>query len=157
VDRWLPGWSGYLTAICRPTPAGWSPGTSTVVRWVGIVLFTCGGALRPWLVYVRGDRFSGLFAIQIGNTLITRGVNGVIRHLSYLRLLINSLGWDQAFRSGFGVLLTALIMPPLVARNRAEVRLLHTQFGDAYCARIWWLVARLHWRFELEWQSGVER
>jgi protein-S-isoprenylcysteine O-methyltransferase Ste14 len=93
---------------------------------------------------VLGDRFSGLFAIQIGNTLITRGVYGVIRQLSYLRLLINSLGWDQAFRSGFGVPLTALIMPPLVARNAAEVRLLHTQFGDAYCARIWGLISGLH-------------
>jgi protein-S-isoprenylcysteine O-methyltransferase Ste14 len=37
-----------------------------------------------------------------------------------------------------GVLLTALMIPPLLARIRAEERLLRTQFGDeygAYCAR----------------------
>jgi protein-S-isoprenylcysteine O-methyltransferase Ste14 len=30
------------------------------------------------------------------------------------------------------VLLTALLVPPLVARIRAEERLLRTQFGDEY-------------------------
>jgi protein-S-isoprenylcysteine O-methyltransferase Ste14 len=53
-------------------------------------------------------------------------------------LLVNSLGWALAFRSVVGVLLTALLIPPLVARIRAEERLLRTQFGDeydAYCRR----------------------
>jgi protein-S-isoprenylcysteine O-methyltransferase Ste14 len=53
-------------------------------------------------------------------------------------LLVNSLGWALAFRSGVGVLLTALLIPPLVARIHAEERLLRTQFGaeyDAYRAR----------------------
>lgn len=41
-------------------------------------------------------------------------------------------------KSGAGVLLTVLIIPPLLTRIRAEERLLRTQFGaeyDAYCAR----------------------
>jgi protein-S-isoprenylcysteine O-methyltransferase Ste14 len=53
-------------------------------------------------------------------------------------LLVNSLGWGLAFRSGVGVLLTALTILPILARIRAEERLLNTQFGaeyDAYCAR----------------------
>jgi protein-S-isoprenylcysteine O-methyltransferase Ste14 len=33
-----------------------------------------------------------------------------------------------------GVLLTALTIPPLIARIHAEERLLHTQFDDAYDA-----------------------
>ena len=81
---------------------------------------------------------AGLVAIQPGHTLVTSGVYGVIRNPSYLGLLINSLGWALAFRSGVGVLLTALLIPPLVARMRAEERLLRSQFGDeyeAYCAR----------------------
>ena len=85
-----------------------------------------------------GRRFSGLVAIQPEHTLARSGVYGVIRHPSYLGLLVNSLGWGLAFRSGVGVLLTALAIPPLVARIRAEEKLLHTQFGgeyDAYCAR----------------------
>jgi protein-S-isoprenylcysteine O-methyltransferase Ste14 len=62
-------------------------------------------------------------------------------------LLVNSLGWGLAFRSGVGVLLTALIIPPLLARIRAEERLLRTKFGaeyDAYCARTSRLIPRLY-------------
>lgn len=47
-------------------------------------------------------------------------------------MLVNSLGWALAFRSGVGVLLTALLIPPLLARIRAEETLLRTQFGDEY-------------------------
>jgi protein-S-isoprenylcysteine O-methyltransferase Ste14 len=108
------------------------------IRWLGVVLFTIGGALRIYPVFVLGRRFSGLVAIQPGHALVTSGVYGVIRHPSYLGLLINSLGWAFAFRSGVGVLLTALIVPPLLARIRAEEALLHSHFGseyDAYCRR----------------------
>jgi protein-S-isoprenylcysteine O-methyltransferase Ste14 len=113
------------------------------MRWFGVVLFAAGGALRIWPVFVLGHRFSGLVAIQPGHTLVTSGVYGVIRHPSYLGLLVNALGWGLAFRAGVGVLLTALMIPPLLARIRAEARLLRTQFGDeygAYCARTSWLI-----------------
>jgi protein-S-isoprenylcysteine O-methyltransferase Ste14 len=108
------------------------------MRWLGVVLFAIGGTLRIWPVFVLGHRFSGLVAIQPGHTLVTSGVYGVIRHPSYLGLLVNSLGWGLAFRAGLGVLLTVLMIPPLLARIRAEERLLRTQFGDeydAYCTR----------------------
>jgi protein-S-isoprenylcysteine O-methyltransferase Ste14 len=104
------------------------------VRWLGVVLFAVGGALRIWPVFVLGRRFSGLVAIQPGHMLVTGGVYGVIRHPSYLGLLVSSLGWALAFRSALGVLLTALLIPPLIARIRAEERLLHTHFGDEYDA-----------------------
>ncbi len=117
------------------------------IRWLGVVLFAAGGALRIWPVFVLGGRFSGLVAIQPGHTLVTSGVYGVIRHPSYLGLLVNSLGWGLAFRSGVGVLLTALMIPPLLARIRAEEMLLRTQFGaeyDAYCARTSRLIPGLY-------------
>jgi protein-S-isoprenylcysteine O-methyltransferase Ste14 len=104
------------------------------VRWLGVALFIAGGALRMWPVFVLGYRFSGLVAIQPGHALVTRGIYGVIRHPSYLGLMVNSLGWALAFRSGVGVLLTALTLVPLVARIRAEEVLLASQFGGAYDA-----------------------
>jgi protein-S-isoprenylcysteine O-methyltransferase Ste14 len=104
------------------------------IRWLGVVLSAAGGVLRIWPVFVLGHRFSGLVAIQSGHTLVTGGVYSVIRHPSYLGLLVGSLGWALAFRSGVGVLLTALTIPLLIARIRAEERLLHTQFGDEYDA-----------------------
>jgi protein-S-isoprenylcysteine O-methyltransferase Ste14 len=108
------------------------------VRWLGVVLFAAGGALRLWPVFVLGNRFSGLVAIQPGHAPVTTGIYAVIRHPSYLGLLVNSLGWALAFRSGVGVLLSALLIPPLLVRIHAEERLLRAQFGqayDAYCAR----------------------
>ncbi len=108
------------------------------VRWLGVVLFAVGGTLRLWPVFVLGQRFSGLVAIQRGHTLVTRGIYGVIRHPSYLGMLINAVGWSLAFRSGAGLLLTAGLVPPLVARMNAEERLLRAHFGgeyEAYCAR----------------------
>jgi protein-S-isoprenylcysteine O-methyltransferase Ste14 len=113
------------------------------VRWLGVVLFAVGGALRLWPVYVLGDRFSGLVAIHPGHTLVTTGIYDTIRNPSYLGLLLNALGWALAFRSGVGVVLTALLIPPLVARIGAEERLLRTEFGgeyENYCARTWRLV-----------------
>jgi protein-S-isoprenylcysteine O-methyltransferase Ste14 len=117
------------------------------VRWIGVVLFAAGGALRLWPVFVLGHRFSGLVAIQPGHTLVTGGPYRIIRHPSYLGLLVNSLGWALAFRSGVGVLLTVLLIPPLLARIRAEERLLRTQFGgeyDAYCSRTSRLIPGLY-------------
>ncbi|HTW70251.1 MAG TPA: isoprenylcysteine carboxylmethyltransferase family protein [Acetobacteraceae bacterium] len=108
------------------------------VRWLGVILSAAGGALRIWPVFVLGRRFSGLVAIQPGHTLVTSGIYRTVRNPSYLGLLVSMVGWSLAFRSGVGLLLTALIVPPLVARMHAEERLLRSQFGaeyDAYCAR----------------------
>ena len=117
------------------------------VRWIGVVLYAAGGALRLWPVFVLGRRFSGLVAIQPGHQLVTDGLYSVIRNPSYLGLLILSLGWALAFRSLIGVLLALLMLVPLVARIRSEELLLRSQFGgayDAYCSRTWRLIPGLY-------------
>ena len=117
------------------------------IRWLGVALFAAGSALRIWPVFVLGERFSGLVAIQPGHTLVTGGIYGVIRHPSYLGLLMNSLGWSLAFRSGVGVLLTALLILPLLARIKAEENLLYSQFGDnynAYRSHTWRLIPGIY-------------
>jgi protein-S-isoprenylcysteine O-methyltransferase Ste14 len=102
------------------------------VRWVGVALFAAGGVLRIWPVFVLGRRFSGLVAIQPSHEIVTTGIYGAIRHPSYLGLLVNALGWALAFRSGIGVMLAVLMVPPLIARIRSEEALLRSQFGGAY-------------------------
>jgi protein-S-isoprenylcysteine O-methyltransferase Ste14 len=118
-----------------------------VVRWVGVAACVLGGLLRIIPVYVLRRRFSGLVAIQPGHTLETTGIYGVVRNPSYLGLLIGSLGWVLTFRAGVGVLLVASLLVPLVARIRAEERLLRSHFGaeyQAYCARTWRLLPRIY-------------
>ncbi len=137
--------NGYLPAYCDRVGFWTLDGDS--VRWIGVALFAAGGALRLWPVIVLGHRFSGLVAIQPGHKLVTGGIYGLIRHPSYAGLLINALGWSLAFRSGVGVLLTALMIPPLLARIRAEEALLSSEFGaeyDAYRARTWRLLPGLY-------------
>jgi protein-S-isoprenylcysteine O-methyltransferase Ste14 len=142
-NRWVIVALGVLGVLHLYLPAWtdrhdfWTLDGDTI-RWVGVILFAAGGVLRLWPVFVLGHRFSGLVAIQPGHTLLTSGIYAIIRHPSYLGLLINALGWALAFRAGVGVLLTALMVPPLLARIHSEERLLRAQFGDAYssyCAR----------------------
>ena len=152
ANRWVIAAFGLIGLLAAYLPAysdrkGFWVLDGEAIRWLGVVLFAAGGALRIWPVFVLGRRFSGLVAIQPGHTLVTSGVYRVIRHPSYLGLLVNSLGWALAFRSGVGVLLTALLVPPLLARINAEERLLHTQFGheyDAYRSRTSRLIPGLY-------------
>jgi protein-S-isoprenylcysteine O-methyltransferase Ste14 len=104
------------------------------IRWIGVVLFAVGGALRIWPVFVLGHRFSGLVAIQPDHTLETAGIYCFIRNPSYLGLLVMTLGWGLAFRTGMGIVLTVLLVPPLIARMDAEEALLSARFGKEYDA-----------------------
>jgi protein-S-isoprenylcysteine O-methyltransferase Ste14 len=129
---------GCWPAVCLHRPQGVLGLRRRTVCRLAVLLFAAGGALRLWPVFVLGHCFSGLVAIQPGHQLVTSGVYRAIRHPSYLGLLVNALGWALAFRSAVGVLLTALLLPPLLARIRAEERMLGTQFGreyDAYRSR----------------------
>jgi protein-S-isoprenylcysteine O-methyltransferase Ste14 len=151
-NRWVIGALGLIGLLAAYLPdytdrkEFWTL-DGDAIRWLGVALFAAGGALRIWPVFVLGRRFSGLVAIQPGHTLVTSGVYGVIRHPSYLGLFVNSLGWGLAFRSGVGLLLAALTIPPLLARIRAEETLLRAQFGaeyDAYRARTSRLIPGLY-------------
>jgi protein-S-isoprenylcysteine O-methyltransferase Ste14 len=123
LSAFLPAWTDRV--------GFWTIDGDTV-RWLGVALTAIGGALRLAPVFILGDRFSGLVAIQPGHALVTNGLYGVIRHPSYLGLLLGALGWALAFRSGVGVLLAVLLIPPVIARIHSEEALLREQFGAQY-------------------------
>jgi protein-S-isoprenylcysteine O-methyltransferase Ste14 len=151
-NRWIIGALGLIGLLSAWLPAYTDRKAFWVldgdaVRWLGVALYAAGGALRLWPVFVLDRRFSGLVAIQSGHTLVTGGIYSVIRNPSYVGLLVLSLGWALAFRSGIGVLLAALNIPPIVARIRSEEKLLRAHFGEeyeAYCARTWRLIPGLY-------------
>jgi len=116
-------------------------------RWIGVLVYVVGGALRLFPVFVLGRRFSGLVAIQTDHNLETRGIYSVVRNPSYLGMLINMIGWGLAFRGWSGVAIAFLLLIPLVARIHSEERLLRQHFGteyDAYFARTWRLIPGLY-------------
>jgi protein-S-isoprenylcysteine O-methyltransferase Ste14 len=125
LSGWLPAYTDRMGI--------WIVG-GDAARWAGVALFAVGVVLRLWPVFVLGRRFSGLVAIQPGHTLVTNGIYRVIRHPSYLGLLLSAFGWASGFRSGAGLVLAALMIVPVVARIHAEERLLREEFGDQYRA-----------------------
>lgn len=123
LSAWLPAYTDRMeiwTIDGEPT------------RWIGVALYTLGGILRLWPVFVLGHRFSGLVAIQADHQLVTDGIYSVIRHPSYLGLIVNMLGWALAFRSGAGLLLVGLALVVVIGRITAEEKLLSRQFGAEY-------------------------
>jgi protein-S-isoprenylcysteine O-methyltransferase Ste14 len=138
LSAWLPAYTDRI---------GFWTLDGEAVRWLGVAFFAAGGAVRIWPVFVLGRRFSGLVAIQPGHALVTDGIYRIVRNPSYLGLIVSTAGWALAFRSVVGLLLTALLIPPLLARIRAEERLLHSHFGaeyDAYRARTARLIPGLY-------------
>jgi protein-S-isoprenylcysteine O-methyltransferase Ste14 len=136
---------GYVPALTDRLNFWTIDGETT--RWIGVALFAIGCVVRLWPVAVLGKRFSGLVAIQKDHALQTTGIYSVIRHPSYLGLLITLLGWALAFRSVIGILIGALLVPALVGRMNAEEALLRSQFGteyDAYRARTKRLIPGLY-------------
>ncbi len=103
-------------------------------RWLGVATSLVGGWLRLWPVFVLGNRFSGLVAIQPGHTLVTTGIYSKIRNPSYLGLLVGTLGWGLVFRSEIGIVITVLMVLPLLGRMNAEEKLLREHFGSEYDA-----------------------
>jgi protein-S-isoprenylcysteine O-methyltransferase Ste14 len=102
------------------------------IRWLGVVIFLAGGVLRLWPIFILQQQFSGLVAIQSGHRLRTTGIYSVIRHPSYLGIVVNALGWGLVFRSSVGILLALLNIPPLIARIQSEEKMLAFQFGSEY-------------------------
>ncbi len=104
-------------------------------RWVIPVLVIIGvlNAYLPAytdrreLWTIDGDRLR-----WVGVALFAAGGALRIWPVFLLGLLMNSLGWSLAFRSGVGVLLTVLLILPLLARISAEENLLRSQFGNDY-------------------------
>jgi len=147
-NRWVIGALGVLGLLLAFAPPysdrfGWWVFGGEGVRWLGVALYTIGGALRLAPVFVLGKRFSGLVAIQSGHQLVTDGLYAIIRNPSYLGLFVLCFGWALAFRSGLGVVITSLMAIPLHARMNSEERLLAEQFGAeyaAYRARSWRLI-----------------
>jgi protein-S-isoprenylcysteine O-methyltransferase Ste14 len=137
ANRWilLPLLSIGLLSAFLPASSerkGWWVLDGNIVRWLGVSLYVTGGVLRIAPVFVLGRRFSGLVAIQPGHQLVTDGIYGTVRHPSYLGLFIMSFGWALTFRSGAGVILAVLVIPPILARIRSEEALLRSQFGEQY-------------------------
>lgn len=102
------------------------------LRWAGLVVLACGAALRVWPMLALGGRFASVAAIQEGHSLQTSGIYGLVRHPSYVGILLMDIGFAGVFRSSVAVLLLPIVFWMFKRRMDVEEQLLVEQFGEQY-------------------------
>ena len=122
---WLPP---HLDRLNRWTIDG------DTVRYLGLIITAIGGFVRVATVFELGHRFSIFVAVQSDHRLKTDVFYRFVRHTSYLGALVAMAGWALVFRSIIGLLLTAAMCLPIIARVRAEEDFLVREFGEQYRA-----------------------
>jgi protein-S-isoprenylcysteine O-methyltransferase Ste14 len=125
VFAWLPP---HLDRLDRWTIDG------NTVRYLGLIITAIGGFVRVATIFELGHRFSIFVALQPHHRLKTDGFYRFVRHPSYLGALLTMAGWSFVFRSIIGLLLTAAMCVPIIARIRAEEQFLVSEFGKEYRA-----------------------
>ena len=103
-----------------------------LVRYLGLVAFVVGSSVRVVSMFVLGNRFSVLVAIQPEHKLEKGSIYRFIRHPSYAGALLALLGSALVFRSGPGLILSLAVLPIVVWRIKNEERLLESEFGAEY-------------------------
>jgi len=125
VFAWLPP---HLDRLNRWTIDG------DTVRYTGLIITAIGGFVRVATVFELGHRFSIFVVVQPDHRLKTDSFYRFVRHPSYLGALLAMVVWALVFRSIIGLLLTAVMCVPVIARIRAEEEFLVREFGEQYRA-----------------------
>jgi protein-S-isoprenylcysteine O-methyltransferase Ste14 len=140
VFAWLPP---HLDRLNR-----WSI-DGDAIRYLGLIITAVGGFVRVATVFELGHRFSIFVALQPDHRLKTDSFYRFVRHPSYLGALLAMAGWALVFRSTIGLLLTAAMCVPIIARIRAEEEFLVREFGGQYRA----YQQRTRWRLFPSFQT----
>ena len=102
------------------------------LRWTGFVVLTIGVALRLGPMLELGRRFVSVVAVQEGHTLHTSGFYGLVRHPSYLGILLMDLGFAGVFRSAVALALMPVVFWMFKRRMDVEEAFMREQFGAEY-------------------------
>lgn len=103
-----------------------------VTRWIGFAVLALGVSLRLGPMMELGRRFVSVVALQPGHTLHTRGFYAVVRHPSYLGILLMDLGFAGVFRSVVALLLMPVVFWMFKRRMDVEEGFMIEQFGQPY-------------------------
>jgi protein-S-isoprenylcysteine O-methyltransferase Ste14 len=103
-----------------------------VTRWIGFAVLTLGVGLRLGPMMELGRRFVSVVALQPGHTVHTRGFYAVVRHPSYLGILLMDLGFAGVFRSVVALLLMPVVFWMFKRRMDVEEGFMIEQFGSTY-------------------------
>ena len=102
------------------------------LRWAGLVVLAAGVALRLGPMLELGRRFVSVVALQREHTLHTRGFYELVRHPSYLGILLMDLGFAGVFRSALALALMPVVFWMFRRRMDVEEAFMVEQFGAEY-------------------------
>jgi protein-S-isoprenylcysteine O-methyltransferase Ste14 len=101
--------------------------------YAGVVLTVTGVLVRQWALFTLGLYFTPVIAVQAGQKVVDAGPYRLIRHPSYLGILLTAVGIGFMLRSLAGVaVIVALCGPAVGYRIWIEERFLASELGDEY-------------------------
>ncbi len=121
-----------LSALSHRAGLGVVEGTAgAVIRWMGLLSYGSGVALRLWAGQSLGVWFTRDLEVHDDHELVTHGPYAWMRHPLYVALLLVTLGFGLLFRTPLSALAgVVLVLFALAPRVRREERLLAQHFGS---------------------------
>ena len=110
-----------------------TPSLETPIRWVALLLYSLGVALRYWAVWALGPWFSRHLQAAPEQELISRGPYRVLRHPLYCGLFLALTGTAALMVSWSGTLVGSLAVALAIReRMQREEEALEECFGTRY-------------------------
>jgi len=101
--------------------------------YAGFLLTVSGVLVRQWALFTLGHYFTPVIAVQPAQKVVDAGPYRLIRHPSYLGILLTAVGIGFMLRSLAGVaVIVALCGPAVGYRIWIEERFLASELGDDY-------------------------
>lgn len=104
-------------------------------HWVGLgaVLVLAGTGLRIWAIQVLGRHFTATVQIQTAHQLVQHGPFALVRHPSYLGVLLTAMGSAILLEAWWGLLIGLIaLLYAYSVRIRAEELALAEALGPQY-------------------------
>ncbi len=127
---WL---AGLIICVLDTLWFHWTPWQGLAVKIGGVVVFLSSLGLRFWSMLTLGRAFSYDLKVDPAQRLVTAGPYRLVRHPSYLALLLWSASfafWNPSL-PGFIMLMIATV-PQIVLRIHFEEHLLKQHFGERW-------------------------
>jgi len=123
-------WAGYFAA--RGVPGAAIAQGRPFVIILGVALAAAGIVIRWWAVLSLGRFFTTRVMTRPGQTVVTAGPYGLVRHPSYTGMLLTIAGVLLSSANWVSLACFLIVLPGLAYRIRVEEGALIGALGDPY-------------------------
>jgi len=146
------GFIGIGIVLWKPLPLSIHSGWSSILFWMGSVLYFTGIGMYLWGFFALRSTF-GVSSytgthLYAGHKLITHGPYVLVRHPMYLGVMMAALGATLIYRT-WAMLVFLPMSGVVIKRARHEEKLLEEEFGEMWRSYALntprWIPRLLHW------------